>query len=137
IPEQEAMSDFEITAESSHFTMAGSPRAHVLTLNSFTTPHEDIYSTARLDEITPTALAGLPLLLEYPEGPFVAITEANLTDYAGMYLSGAADHPGTLLTSLSPWPGQEKVKVKGSAPHVSPWRVVMIGDRPGVLIESN
>lgn len=137
LPEQPEMDEFEITAEASHFAVAGSPRAHVLTLNSFTTPHEEIYTTARLDEITPDALVGLPLLLEHPEGPFLAITEANLTDYAGMYLAGAAEHPGTLVTSLSPWPGQEEIKVKGETPHVSPWRVVMIGDRQGALIESN
>jgi alpha-glucosidase len=136
-PEQPGLSDFTITAERSHFKMAGDPRAYVLPLNSFTTPHEDLYVKAGIDEITPEALAGLPLLLEHPGGPWLAITEADLTDYAGMYLAGTMGHPDTLVSSLSPWPGQSDVKVTARAPHVSPWRVVMIGDRPGDLIESN
>lgn len=136
-PEQPGMSEFTITAEESHFAIAGAPRAHVLPLNGFTTPHENYYTTARIDEITPDALAGLPLLIEHPDGPWLAIAEANLTDYAGMYLAGAPEQPGTLVSSLSPWPGQAEIKVKGKTPHVSPWRVVMIGDRPGALIESN
>ena len=136
-PEQPAFSEFTISAEESHFVIAGDPRAYVLPLNHFTTPHENYYTVARVDEITPDALADLPLLLVHPDGPALAIAEANLIDYAGMYLSGAPEQRHTLVSALSPWPGQPEVKVRARAPHVSPWRVVMVGDRPGALIESN
>ena len=66
------------------------------------------------------------------------MTEANLTDYAGMYLSGVAGQPGTLVSRLSPLPGRtDGAKVLGKAPHASPWRVLMIADDPGRLIESH
>ena len=38
---------------------------------------------------------------------------------------------------LSPLPGQTEIKVKAMLPHHSPWRVMMISDRVGALIESN
>jgi alpha-glucosidase len=41
------------------------------------------------------------------------------------------------VSRLSPWPGQPDIKVRAAAPHASPWRVVMIGDRVGRLVESN
>jgi alpha-glucosidase len=66
-----------------------------------------------------------------------SVTEANLTDYAGMYLSGVPERPGVLISRLSPWPEDPQVKVKAELPHVSPWRVLMIADDPGRLIESN
>ena len=66
------------------------------------------------------------------------MTEANLTDYAGMYLAGVEGEPGTLAARLSPLPGREDgAKVLGKAPHASPWRVLMVADDPGRLIESH
>ena len=137
IPAQPAMSDFTIIDERVTFDVAGNPVAWVLPLNSYTTPYEDLYVPSRLDEITPTALAGLPLLLEYEDGLALAIAEADLVDWAGMYLAGAPEQPGRLVSSLSPLPGQGEARVKGKAPHVSPWRVVMVGEDVGDLVESN
>jgi alpha-glucosidase len=51
-----------------------------------------------------------------------------------MYLSKR----GNMLTAkLSPFPGQPAVKVKAALPHKSPWRVMLISDRIGSLLESN
>ncbi len=67
----------------------------------------------------------------------MAITEANLDDWAGMYLSGAGSCPNALVTTLSPRPDEPGVLVRSRAPRYSPWRVLMVGQRPGDLIESN
>lgn len=54
--------------------------------------------------IGPERLIGLPLLLEHrgdDSGPiWIALTEANLTDHAGMYVSGVDGEPGTLTATL-------------------------------------
>ncbi len=42
-----------------------------------------------------------------------------------------------LSCSLTSWPEDVTIKVKSTAPHRTPWRVIMIGENPGVLIESN
>ena len=141
IPEQEPLSEFVLRDEHTQLTFANDPKARVLPLNNYTTPYEAYYQTLRVSEIGAKKLLGLPLLLEQTgdgSGPvWVAATEANLTDYAGMYLSGVDGQPGTLTSKLSPLPGrQDAAKVVGKSPHHSPWRVLMIADDPGRLIES-
>ena len=149
IPEQPALQDFTITQEHTHFSLDSTCQAYALPLASYATSYEAYYDVAALGDLKSEALYGLPMLLKHPSGTWFALTEANLIDYAGMYLrpsSGRskaqekADRSSqlTLLESrLSPWPGQLEVKVKGTAPHDTPWRVLMIGDEPGELIESN
>ena len=77
----------------------------------------------------------LPALFEYSSDIYMAITEAALVDYAGMYLS--KDTNDILTSKLSPWPTDTAIKVKSSLPHKSPWRVLLISDKIGDLIESN
>jgi alpha-glucosidase len=51
-----------------------------------------------------------------------------------MYLMKKGDR---LVSKLSPLPGQTAIKVRANLPHHSPWRVFMISDRVGALLESN
>src|SRR6185295_17047012 len=87
-----------------------------------------------LSEVKEDTLIDMPALLQFPNNIYVAITEAALVNYAGMYLS---KHNGVLTSKLSPTPAQPEVKVKATLPHHTPWRVMMISDRVGALIESN
>jgi alpha-glucosidase len=145
VPEQAGLSDFHLAAEHSTFACAGDPRMYVLPLPSFTTPYEAKYRSLRLSEISTDALLAAPLLIDFSEGAWAAITEADLNDYAGMYLSGypnagspdAGSPEGALTTRLSARPDDSQLKVIASLPHASPWRVLMIADTPGHLIESN
>ena len=131
------MPELVITDERSTLPFVGRPLAYTLPLGNYTTSYEAKYRLIPLHQVSPEALLGLPLLLEFPNKIWVAVTEANLTDYAGMYLSGVAGRPGVLISRLSPWPENPQVKMKARLPHVSPWRVLMIADDPGRLIESN
>jgi alpha-glucosidase len=79
-------------------------------------------------------LMDMPVLFEFPNDVFMAVTEANVRDYAGMYLWKEG---GMLQSKLSPKLGQERIKVVAALPHHTPWRVMMLGDRVGALIESN
>ena len=152
IPAQEALGEFVLTDERTRLRFPGGPTAHALPLKNTTTPYEWYYDAVPVAALGPDKLIGLPLLLEPTESKpaagdagdgeakraWVAVTEADLTDYAGMYLSGVEGEPGTLTSKLSPLPGRtDGAKVVGTAPHESPWRVLMIGDDPGRLIESN
>jgi len=143
VPKQPALAKFTITEEHSQFAIPGDAVAYALPLGSFTTPYEAYYNVTSLQKIKPDSLLGMPLLLKHPGGAWLALSEANLTDYAGMYLvrleRGSEDDRkrSVLVSRLSPWPGHPDVKVKATAPHSSPWRVIMIADEPGRLIESN
>lgn len=133
-PEQKNWSSYSLTDENSDFKIAGDPKLLTLFLPNYTTSHEGEYSSLLLSEVKEDTLMDMPTLFEFPGNIYLAITEAALLDYAGMYLS---KHNGVLTGKLSPLPTQPGVKVKATLPHRSPWRVMMISDRIGALIESN
>jgi alpha-glucosidase len=141
IPKQDSLARFVLTDEHSVLTFFGDPLARILPLNSYTTSYENYYATAAVSEIGSKSLIGLPILIEHPtesKSVWIALTEANLTDYSGMYVSAVDGAPGTFTAKLSPLPGRnDGAKVVGETPFASPWRVLMIADDPGRLIESN
>ena len=123
-----------ITDENTTFNFVGNPLMRAMFLPDYTSPHQAPYTALPLSNIQDGALADMPALFEFSDNVYVAVTEAALLDYAGMYLT---KQRGVLTSKLSPWPGQKTVKVRASLPHKSPWRVLLISDRVGALIESN
>jgi len=124
----------QVTDEVDAFNLAGDPMALTLFRENYTTSHEGLYDRLPVSKIKPDTLMDLPALFEYPKGVFMAITEANLLDYPGMYL---IKHNGVLQTSLSPLPKQKDIKAIITLPHYTPWRVMEISDRVGTFMESN
>ena len=93
----------------------------------------------RLSDLSDETVTGLPMLTRTPAA-WVAVTESNLVDWAGMWLAREPQEAGTtavtLRSRLAPrWDGDGLVKA--SLPHPSPWRVLLIGREPGRLIESD
>jgi alpha-glucosidase len=134
IPGKTGWQNLEITDESDSFNLTQDPMALTLFRENYTTSHEGLYDRLPVSKIKQDTLMDLPALFEYSKGIYMAITEANLLDYAGMYL---IKNNGVLQSSLSPLPHQKEIKVIAKLPHNSPWRVMMISDRVGDLIESN
>jgi alpha-glucosidase len=96
------------------------------------------FKPQRLSDIKSESVIGLPLLVQTPAA-WVAVTESDLLDWSGMWLGGATNASAngvTLVAKLAPRREGEGL-VKASAPHDSPWRVLMIGREPGRLIESD
>jgi alpha-glucosidase len=137
VPKQRSMDGFKLAAEHSTFRIAGNPTAYTLPVPNYTTTYEFRYRTVPTDSISTNSLLGLPVLFEHPDHTALAISEAELDDYAGMYLSGAADAPGTLTSLLSPLPGKPESKVLAALPHQTPWRILMIAESPALLLQSN
>jgi alpha-glucosidase len=133
LPAQEKWTSYTLLDENTSFTLAGNPTVHALFLPNYTSSHEGLYSNTPFSDIKQDTLMDMPALFDFDGQVFLGITEAALVDYAGMYLS---KHGNNLIGKLSPLPNQT-AKVKASLPHQSPWRVLLIGDRPGTLIESN
>ncbi len=125
---------FTLLEERTQFRFTVDPIVKALLLPDFTTSHEGLYTTMPLSKIKEDTLMDMPALFQFSNKIFMAITEAALLDYAGMYL---VKHQGFLCSQLSPLPNQHTIKVKGALPHKSPWRVLLISDRLGALIESN
>jgi alpha-glucosidase len=133
-PLQNNWSAYTLLEENTTFNLAGDPMTHSLFLPNYTSSHEGEYSHQSWSNVKSDTLMDMPVLFEFSNNTFMAITEAALLDYAGMYLM---KQKGTLISKLSPLPGQTAIKVKAGLPHHSPWRVLMIGDRAGALLESN
>ena len=133
-PQQKNRVAYTLLEENTTFNLAGDPMVHALLLPGYTTSHEGLYTHLPLSNVQSDTLMDMPALFQFPGNVYMAITEAALLDYAGMYLM---KQQGKLVSKLSPLPGHTDVKVKAGLPHHSPWRVLMIGDRIGTLIESN
>ncbi|WP_372647250.1 glycoside hydrolase family 97 protein [Draconibacterium sp.] len=104
----------------------------------FKSHQEGHFNKQPLSGLSPRGYYGLPLTLKVSENCYAAITEAHLDKWAGMYLR-TSQHPKELRTVLS------NIKNNGAEdrfictlelPHKSPWRVIMLGEKPGDLIES-
>jgi len=133
-PDDQNKHSFILTDENDAFNFAPATIARVLFLPNYTSSHEGQYTTVSIAQMKQDTLMDMPALFETPEHIFVGVTESNLLDYAGMYL---IKEKGIIRSKLSPLPAQTEIKVKASLPHHSPWRVLMISDRIGALIESN
>jgi len=133
-PDETNNHSFILTDEKTTFNFPSNTIVRALFLPNYTSSHEGLYHTVSLQNVTQDTLMDMPTLFETPEHVFVGITEANLLNYAGMYLTKEA---GILRSKLSPLPNQSEIKVKANLPHHSPWRVLLISDRVGALIESN
>lgn len=133
-PLQNGRTNYILTDENTDFNLLNNPTARVAFLEDFFTSHEHRYNILPLHDIKNDTLMDMPALFEFPGKIYLAITEANLVDYAGMSL---IKKNGMLMSQLTPLPGQSSIKVKATLPHHSPWRVMMISDRIGALIESN
>lgn len=134
---QPQLAKFALQDEVTEFKIAGTPTVMFNTLDSFTTSHESLYDRKQLAEIPVQTLMDCPALFDWPDGPAAAITEARVLNFAGMYLERPSSDSTSLRTRLSPLPSQPEVAVTGQTPHVSPWRVVLLADTAGKLIESN
>jgi len=136
IPDQPAVKELRIANEKTEFVLASDATTYPLVLRNFRTSWEDNYRTVPLSGIAPESVIGLPLLTEIPGVAFVAITEANIDNYAGMYLMHSASNAKALEARLAPRVDEPGLSVSGATPVTTPWRVVMISNEVGRLIES-
>jgi len=135
-PEQENLSEIAVKTEETTFNLSDNYTCYALQLGGFKTPYEREFNEMLVEDLNVDSTIGLPLLLQ-TSSCWMAITEANLTDYAGLYLSPAEERSRKLISKLSLFFEDQDVAVKASVPHSTPWRVIMIGDEAGDLIESD
>ena len=136
LPVQPGLGAFRLSAERSEFRFAGNHTAWAANYGSYATSQEEEFQRVELNQIKTGSVIGLPMLVKVHDAAWVAVTEADLDDWAGMYLTGSVS-PNTLVTALSPRPDEPDVVVTSAAPRHSPWRVIMIGRSAVSLIESN
>jgi alpha-glucosidase len=136
-PAQDGWHSLDLAGERTSFVFPAGALAFAYPVNSFTTSYETRWEKRPISQLPGNWLLGLPLLLELPGTGWAAVTEANLTDYAGMFLARSEGKEAGLASRLAPLPNKPSLAVHAALPHDSPWRVVLIGEKVGSLIESD
>ncbi len=139
IPTYENRDHMLLREEMISFDFPANLQAWVADYGGYDTHQEEAFLPMQLNDIPAEAVVGTPLLVKVHDKLYAAITEADLTDWAGMYLKvnsrNRLSSMVSLKTDLSPLPGSEdKVRVRPGAS--SPWRVILLGESAGALIES-
>ena len=127
-PQQPNLKDFQIMDELTEFNLPWDAQAWSQKTNG-TNYYEAVYTR---EPISQKDTVSTPVTMEVNDSLYLAIHEANLTDYASINLTPRGTR---LLTALTPW--QSGVKVYASAPFRTPWRYVVIASKPGNLITSH
>jgi len=137
-----------VAAEEFTATFAGEPQGWFPIDESFLSHSEQTYRHVALRDLPADSMAYLPVLVAFPGGPTVAITEADLRDYPGMHVTGSS---GSTLRGL--WPGYPAVEVqendrtvrvaeraeylaRADGTRTYPWRVFAIASSDGGLLEN-
>lgn len=127
-PTQDNLNEFTILDENTEFNFAKDHKSWSIDYN--TQYYEGIYENKYLSEIDTVST---PLTLESEDGLFMALHEANLTNYASLNVT-ATEGSSKLKTYLTPWSTGEKAFL--NAPSVTPWRTLIIADNAGDLLLS-
>lgn len=104
----------------------------------FGSSHEGEFDPVDTTRMRDHNLFSLPFVCDTGKAAF-ALTEADLLDFAAMYLTGRGDGGLGLQLKLSPSIADPRIAVhtRIGSPIVTPWRVVMMADKPGELANSN
>ena len=130
--------DRQITKELTTFSVPGDPKVWIVEYKGgYASSNEAEFMEHPLSYLTEKSTAGMPFLMDYGNKCWVAITEAKIDNYAAFYI-GTNGTTNQLTTKLVPAPGESEdgVKVRFGDEVYTPWRVLMIGENPGTLIES-
>lgn len=137
LPRQPGLDAVNIRNEETRFDFPADYRCWGLNLGKFGTSHEGEFDQVQASKAREHNLYDAPLVCEGASAAF-AIAEADLKDYAGLYLTGRGDGGLGVQAKLSPRLDDPTVAVRTriGADVVSPWRIVMVAPKAGQLIES-
>jgi alpha-glucosidase len=128
-PQQNGLDSVIILDELTRFTFSGNHQVWWIPVHSENSYYESLY---RKKHISETDTINTPATFETTDGLYLAIHEANLTDFASMTLRKTGPHQ--YISELVPW--SNGIKVYAKTPFVSPWRTLIIGEKPGDLVTS-
>lgn len=145
LPEQKGMQQFQLRQEDTEFRLSDDAVDWALELPNYRSSYESEYvrlptsAFSNQGGVSSHFLIGLPLLMHEPGRAWMALLEADLEGNSAMYVTNPSGNWAGhwFVSKLSPQIGQPDVAVTGTLPHHSAWRVLLVADHPGQLIESN
>jgi alpha-glucosidase len=122
IPKQQAMDRVTISKESTEFCFPADHTAWAV----YTA--QGNYQKVTLSRINRGCER--PLTIRLADDLYLALAEARLVDYARMKFAALSGRRNSLVSDLSS-------SVIATLPMTTPWRVIMVADSPGRLLENN
>lgn len=120
---------------------------------SLHTSFESTYSRLPLKEIGSERFGFTPVVVDIPDGPRVAITDVDVDDYPGMFLTGNDRGRPGLVGKFAPYPLEEKLREKSDrelevvreADFIAetkggrkfPWRLIVVVENDADLIRTD
>ncbi len=125
-PQQAGLGEFAISDELTQFALADNARAWWIPSNwARMDRSEMLYSSGPVSVMDSVQT---PLTMEFSDRrTFMVSHEANLVDYARMFLRGQRTESRVLTAALAPM--ADGVKVHGRVPFVTPWRTIQLADK--------
>ncbi|MGB7190634.1 MAG: glycoside hydrolase family 97 protein [Acidobacteriaceae bacterium] len=145
LPEQEGIQQLRLRQEDTEFRLSDDAIDWALELPNYQSSYESEYvrlptsAFSNHGGVSSHFLIGLPLLMHEPGRAWMALLESDLEGNSAMYVANPSGNWAGhwFVSRLSPQIGQPDVAVTGTLPHHSAWRVLLVADHPGQLIESN
>ena len=129
-PKQPKLGKVKITNEVTQFTFADNNDVWWTPVHSENSYYESYYKKSPISQ---TDTINTPATFEMKNKLYVAIHEANLTDFASMTLVKGKGNQ--YKSDLVPW--ADGIKVYAETPFSTPWRTVIVGKTPGDLAVSS
>jgi alpha-glucosidase len=139
VPGDAGLATLAVAGEDTEFTFGADYDCHGFNVGRVDSSHEGEFDPIKASRIREHNLYDLPLVCRTGKNAF-AIGEANLVDYGGLYLGGRGDGKPGVQTRVSRRLDDRALIARtavGAEGAGSPWRVIMLGDQLGSLIESN
>ena len=145
-PEQENLKDVVIVDENTEFNLTGNHTCWWIPGDWDI--YEHLFNTTRFRDIDaiskrnhpnlaqtyiPENAVNTPVTMKTDDGVYISILEANLTNYSDMTLKVDKEN---LLFQSELVGNDSGIKVKTKTPFVTPWRIILIGDNAGDLVQS-
>jgi alpha-glucosidase len=136
----------KVYVEEMHLNFPGDQIVYYPQEDSFFSHNERKYLPQHLSEIAPEFKATLPAVVDVGEGAKLAVAEADIEDYPGLWLRGTGGNG--LAAIFPPYPLKEKLekdrdfRVTQSADYIAvtrgtrtfPWRLMGVAEKDGDLL---
>lgn len=136
LPAQKGIDSIILTNEKIKFRFTDNHPVWAAFWNTFHLSQEVEFRPSKLNDIKPSNIIGTPFLVNTGHA-WVALLEANITGWTSSCLTADSSQSHTLMSKPSPLPDDSTVAVRTRDQRFSPWKVIMIADNPGKLIESD
>ncbi len=138
--------EVKVYGEEMSLHFAGDYTAYYPMEESFFSHNERKYLPFKLKEIPPSSIASLPAVVDTVNGVKVAVAEADIENYPGLWLKGTSSNG--LAATFPPYPlkevleGDRNFRVTETADYIAvtrgtrtyPWRLLGIAGKDGDLI---